>query len=82
MADETLIKVANEKINLGRKTTVEFMFMEGLISCVKQHEVGKGKLNANLRSMELAKLDGTDLQPDLWHLVSSVLRGEKLEKLK
>ena len=77
--DDQFVSDAEELIERGRLTVVEYMLMAGLIETVKNPKHGKTTLDEAIANLEAIKtLKQSDVNDVLWHFSSEALRGEKL----
>ena len=76
--DSDLIKEAEEKIKLGRRTVCEVMLLEGLFQSLREPERAVTTLNSCIAQMAVCDLEQEHIEPNVWDFVSKVLAGEKL----
>ena len=77
--DAELVAAADKAVPLGRKTVIEYNFLEGLIKSLTNAAEARPMLNQTISSMDAASLLQTDIEPSIWGFVGQVLRGESLK---
>ena len=74
-ADGELSTTANTIIGIGRRTTLEVVFLERLFTSIRDAPAAVGLLNSHIAMMDRCKLVQDDIEANVWNYVSLVLNG-------
>ena len=76
--DDTRLSQDTSSITGGRKTVLEYMFLEGLVQSFACAKGAIDKLDVAVSAMEKANMVQSDIHGAIWSFTSQVMKGGKL----